>query len=178
MLSPRSSLLRPDPPVSPTPAAFPGPLVIPPVLARRPGLGCRRDLPCFGSVLLPYVPSPLRREEARGTPVCPRCPWPSSTEHGVGSSAAPDTRFGRGFAYDAAVFASCYGPQSCLPSWTGPTWSSTPAAEDFYTRACPGPVTRIPSRVSLHSPPGGELWPDLHRLEYCRYRLHVLSQSL
>jgi hypothetical protein len=26
-------------------------------------------------------------------------------------------------------------------------------------------------------PSWGELWPDLHRLEHCRYRLHVLSQS-
>ena len=96
VLSHSSSLLRPDPPVSPTPAAFPGSLVIPRVFARRPGLGCQRDLPCFGSVLLPYVPSPLRREEERGTPVSPRSPWPSSTEHGVGSSIFPDTSFGRG----------------------------------------------------------------------------------
>jgi hypothetical protein len=177
MLSRSSSLLRPDPPVSPTPAAFPGPLVIRRVFARRPGLGCPRDLPCFGSPLLPYVLSPLRREEERGTPVLPHSPRPSSTEHGVGSSISPHPSFGEGFANDAAVFASCYGPQSCLPSWTGPTWSITPAAEDFYSRACPRPVTRTPSRVSLHSPPGGELWPDFHRLECCRYRLHALSQS-
>src|SRR4029434_4854869 len=38
----------------------------------------------------------------------------------------------------------------------------------LYSRACPGPVTHTPSRVSLHSPPGGELWPDFHRLECCR----------
>ena len=69
----------------------------------------------------------------------------------------PDTSFSQGFAHDAAVFASCYGPQSCLPSWTGPTWRLPPAAEDLYTRACPRPVTHTPSRVSLHSPPGGEL---------------------
>ena len=108
----------------------------------------------------------------------PRYPWPSSTEHGVGSSTSPHTSCSEGFANDAAVFALCYGPQSCLPSWTGPTWRLPPAAEDFYTRACPRPVTRTPSRVSLHSPPGGELWPDFHRLECCRYRLHALSQSL
>jgi hypothetical protein len=121
MLSHSSSLLRPDPPVSPTPAAFPGSLVIPRVFARHPGLGCQRDLPCFGFVLLPCVPSPLRREEERGTPVSPRYPWPSSTEHGVGSSIFPHISSGEGFAYDAAVFASCYGPQSCWPSWAGPT---------------------------------------------------------
>jgi hypothetical protein len=62
-LSPPSSLLRPDPPVSTTPPDFPGALVIPQVCARRPGLGCLRDLPCFESTLLPSVPSPLRREE-------------------------------------------------------------------------------------------------------------------
>ena len=68
VLSRSSSLLRPDPPVSPTPAAFPGTLVIPQVFARQPGLGCQRDLPCFGSVLLLCVPSPLRREEERRYP--------------------------------------------------------------------------------------------------------------
>ena len=68
MLSLLSSLLRPDPPVSTTPTDFPGTLVIRWVCARRPGLGCPRDLPCFGSVLLPYVPSPLRREEERRSP--------------------------------------------------------------------------------------------------------------
>ena len=156
MLSRSSSLLRPDPPVSPTPAAFPGSLVIPRVFARRPGLGCLRDLPCFGSSLLLCVPPPLRREEERGTPVCPHSQRPSSTEHGVGSSTSLHTSFGEGFANDAAVFTSCYGPPSCLPSWTGPTWSLPPAAEDVYIRACPGPVTWTPSRVSLHSPPGGE----------------------
>jgi hypothetical protein len=62
------SLLRPDPPVSTTPTDFPGALVIPRVCARRLGLGCRRDLPCFGSTLLPSVPSPLRREEERRYP--------------------------------------------------------------------------------------------------------------
>jgi hypothetical protein len=157
VLSRSSSLLRPDPPVSPTPAAFPGFLVIPQVFARRPGLGCLRDFPCFGSPLLLCVPPPLRREEERRTPVFPRSPRPSSTEHGVGSSPSPHTSCSEGFAYDAAVFALCYGPHSCLPSWTGPTWSITPAAEDVYTRACPRSVTRTPSRVSLHSPPGEEL---------------------
>ena len=67
-MSPPSLLLRPDPPVSTTPTDFPGSLVIPRVCARRPGLGCLRDLPCFGSTLLPSVPSPLRREEERRHP--------------------------------------------------------------------------------------------------------------
>ena len=67
-MSLRSSLLRPDPPVSTTPTDFPGALVIPRVCARRPGLGCRRDLPCFAPTLLPSVPSPLRREEEQRHP--------------------------------------------------------------------------------------------------------------
>ena len=68
VLSFPSSLLRPDPPVSTAPTDFPGTLVIRQVCARRPGLGCPRDLPCFGSTLLPCVPSPLRREEERRDP--------------------------------------------------------------------------------------------------------------
>jgi hypothetical protein len=157
MLSRSSSLLRPDPPVSLTPAAFPGSLVIPRVFTRQPGLGCPRDLPCFGSVLLPYVPSPLRREEERGPQslLASLGLPPQNTESAP--LLFPDTSFSQGFAHDAAVFASCYGPQSCLPSWTSPTWRLPPAAEDLYPRACPRPVTQTPSRVSLHRPPGGEL---------------------
>src|SRR5262245_10720437 len=68
VLSFPSSLLRPDPPVSTAPTDVPGTLVIRQVCARRPGLGCPRDLPCFGSTLLPCVPSPLRREEERRDP--------------------------------------------------------------------------------------------------------------
>jgi hypothetical protein len=37
-----------------------------------------RHLPCFGSVLLPHGPSPLRREETQGlSPHCDPAPWPS-----------------------------------------------------------------------------------------------------
>ena len=68
VLSLLSSLLRPDPPVSTTPTDFPGALVLRWVCARRPGLGCPRDLPCFGSVPLPDMPSPLRREEEQRSP--------------------------------------------------------------------------------------------------------------
>ena len=67
---------------------------------------------------------------------------------------------------------------ACVPSARALT--ALLAFEASLTRErtpCPRPVTWTPSRVSLHSPPGGELWPDLHRLEHYRYRLHVLSQS-
>jgi hypothetical protein len=66
IVSPSSPLIRPDPPVSSAPPDFPSSLVIQAAFARRSGLGCRRDLPCFGSALLPHVPSPLRREESQG----------------------------------------------------------------------------------------------------------------
>jgi hypothetical protein len=157
VLSHSSSLLRPDPPVSPTPAAFPGSLVIPQVFARQPGLGCPRDLPCFGSMLLPYVPSPLRREEERGTPVSPRYPWPSSTEHGVGSSAVPRHQFPSRVCSRRCSVRFRLRPAKLLVLLDGSDLENPPAAEDLYTRACPRPVTQTPSRVSLHSPPGEEL---------------------
>jgi hypothetical protein len=118
-------------------------------------------LPASPSLLWVTTPSvravtPTPRGGA-GYPSLPRSPWPSSTAHGGGSSPVPHTSFSEGFATDAAVFASCYGPQSCWPSWTSPTERLTPVAEDVYTRACPRPVTRTPSRVSRHRPPGGRL---------------------
>ena len=157
MLSRSSSLLRPDPPVSLTPVAFPGSLVIPRVFARQPALGCQRDLPCFGSVLFPHVPSPLRREEERGTPVSPRFPWPSSTEHGVGSSVVPRHQFQSGVCSRRCSVRFMLRPAKLLALLDGSDLENPPAAEDVYARACPRPVTQTPSRVSLHSPPGGEL---------------------
>jgi len=56
---------------------------------------------------------PYAERRSEGTPVSPHFQWPSSTEHGVGSSTSPHTSCGEGFANDAAVFASCYGPLSC-----------------------------------------------------------------
>jgi hypothetical protein len=44
---------------------FPGLLVILKVFARQPAQGCPGARPGFRAVLLPYVPSPLRRGEAR-----------------------------------------------------------------------------------------------------------------
>jgi hypothetical protein len=123
-----------------------------------------------------HHPYAEKRGEVPQSSLAPRGLPPQNTESALLFSPHPSCS--ESFANDAAVFASCYGPPSCWPSWTGPTWSRTPAAEDVYSRACPGPVTHPPSRVSLHSPPGGELWPDFHRLECCRYRLHVVSQSL
>ena len=85
-----SSLLRPDPPVSPTPTDFPGALVLPQVCARRPGLGCRRALPCCATTLLPCVPSPLRREEAQRHPR--DIPAPRGLPQQNNASAPPATQ--------------------------------------------------------------------------------------
>jgi len=89
-LSLPSSLLRPDPPVSPTPTDFPGALVLPQVCARRPGLGCRRALPCCATTLLPCVPSPLRREEAQRHPR--DIPAPRGLPQQNNASAPPATQ--------------------------------------------------------------------------------------
>src|SRR5262249_6588172 len=108
----------------------------------------RESVPALGQCSFSTCRHPYaERRSGSCSPVIFRSHWPSSTKHGVGSSCGPDLRFRQGFANDAAVFTLCYGPQSCLPSWAGPTWSSAPAAEDVYARACPGPVTRFPSRV-------------------------------
>ena len=137
----------------------------------------RESVPALGqcSFLTCRHPYAERRNEVPQSALAAHGLPPQNTESAP--LFPPHTSFGAGFANDAAVFASCYGPPSCWPSWTDPTWSSAPAAEDVYFRACPGPVTWSPSRVSLHSPPGRELWPDFHRLEHCRYRLHVHSRA-
>jgi len=79
-----------------------------------PALGQRSFLACHR----PYA------ERRNGdTPAVPPLPRLSATKQCVSSSIPPDPSFRRGFAYDAAAFTSCYGPQGCWPSWTGPTWS-------------------------------------------------------
>jgi len=133
-----SPLLRPDPPISAAPPDFPSTLVIQEAVARRPGLGRRRDLPCFGSALLPRVPSPLRREEKQVhipmSPCSHRLPQPSI------ESAPPmsptSASVGAHLATLVTVFA-CYGPRGCSPSWTDPTWSLRPGRRGLSTRAFP-----------------------------------------
>ena len=67
--------------------------------------------------------APMPRGETRIPQLSPRSLRLSATKQCVSSSISPDTSFRRGFAYAAAAFTSCYGPQGCWPSWTGPTWS-------------------------------------------------------
>jgi hypothetical protein len=103
-----------------------------------PALGQRSFLPCH---------HPYAERRTRDTPDTSLLPEAFRNKTVRQLLQPPNTSSRWGFAYDAAVFALCYGPQGCLPSWTGPTWSVLPAAEDVYTRACPRLVTRTPSRV-------------------------------
>jgi hypothetical protein len=120
----RSSLpLRPDPPVSPAPPDFTSSAYTG-GRARQLGLGCERHLPCFGSVLLPHVPSPLRREENQGLiPALRPCSraFPTKTVSRLlqcSRHRLPSGPFSRRF-FRCSL---CYGPRGCSPSWTDPTW--------------------------------------------------------
>ena len=77
--------------------------------------------PALGSCSFLTCRHPYAERRCEAPQSSPRYPWPSSTEHGVGSSISPHSSCGEGFANDAAVFAARYGPQGCWPSWTGPT---------------------------------------------------------
>ena len=155
----RSSLpLRPDPPVSPAPPDFTSSAYTG-GRARQLGLGCERHLPCFGSVLLPHVPSPLRREETQGLiPALRPCSmaFPTKTVSRLlqcSRHRLPSGPFSRRF-FRCSL---CYGPRGCSPSWTDPTWREhrSPAAEDFsLTRAFPRKVTLPASRILLHGARG------------------------
>src|SRR5437667_8318023 len=148
--------LRPDPPVSPAPPDFTssaytgGP-------ARQLGLGCERHLPCFGSVFLPHVPSPLRREENQGPiPTLRPCSmaFPTKTVSRLlqcSRHRLPSGPFSRRF-FRCSL---CYGPRGCSPSWTDPTLRDTalPPPRTF-PRALPRKVTLPASRISLHGAQG------------------------
>ena len=122
-MSRSSPPLRPDPPASPAPPDFTssaytgGP-------ARQLGLGCERHLPRFGSVFLPHVPSPLRREENQGPiPALRPCSmaFPTKTVSRLlqcSRHRLPSGPFSRRF-FRCSL---CYGPRGCSPSWTDPTW--------------------------------------------------------
>ena len=158
LLSLSSSLLRPDPPLSTAPPDFPSSLVIQEAFARRPGLGCCRDLPCFGSVLRPRVPSPLRREEKQvPIPAATLLPWPSSLLNGVGSSTIPASasagsssrRFKQWFASLRPAWSLALLDRSDLEK------HRPPAAEDFVPELSPRKVTLPVSRALLHGTRGG-----------------------
>src|SRR5262245_9434801 len=97
-------------------------------LSRRPcrplGLGCERHLPCFGSMLLPHVPSPLRREENQGlVPARRPCSmaFPTKTVSRLllcSRHRLPSGPFSRRF-FRCSL---CYGPRGGSPSSTDPTW--------------------------------------------------------
>jgi hypothetical protein len=157
IVSPSSPLLRPDPPVSPAPPDFPSSLVIQAAFARRSGLGCRRDLPCFGSVLLPHVPSPLRREESQG-PIPAGHPVSIAflnkamsrllqhSQHRLPSGPIVSARKSGVRAATARVVA-------CPPVPIRPE-DRSPAAEDFYPELSREKVTLPTSRGLLHGTHG------------------------
>ena len=122
-MSRSSPPLRPDPPVSPAPPDFTSSAYTG-GRARQLGLGCERHLPCFGSVFLPHVPSPLRREENQGPiPTLRPCSmaFPTKTVSRLlqcSRHRLPSGPFSRRF-FRCSL---CYGPRGCSPSWTNPTW--------------------------------------------------------
>jgi hypothetical protein len=121
MLSPTSSLLRPDPPLWATPSHFPVFPVIGPVLAIRSCLGCHPEVPCFTATLLPNVPSPLRREESwvliSGLPQLQR---PSPRKKRIGSSSIPPLASGGSLSRRCSIHFMLR-PAWLLASWTSPT---------------------------------------------------------
>jgi len=147
VLSFPSSLLRPDPPVSTAPTDFPGTLVIRQVCARRPGLGCPRDLPCFGSALLPCVPSPLRREEERRDPSSSPLPVAFRNKTVRQLLYLPRHQLQSGICLRRCSVRVMVRPARLLALLDWSDLEFPPAAEDVYTRACPRSVTQTPSRV-------------------------------
>jgi hypothetical protein len=103
--------------------------------------------PALDQRSFPPCPPPYADRRNRDTPATSPLPEAFRTNTVRQLLQPPTPSSGWGFAYDAAGFASCYGPQGGLPSWTGLTGSSPPAAEDVYPRACPRSVTRPPSQV-------------------------------
>ena len=149
----RSSLpLRPDPPVSPAPPDFTSSAYTG-GRARQLGLGCERHLPCFGSVLLPHVPSPLRREESQG-PIPAGHPVSIAflnkavsrllqhSQHRLPSGPIVSARKSGVRAATARVVAR--PPVPIRPE------DRSPAAEDFYPELSREKVTLPTSRGLLH----------------------------
>jgi hypothetical protein len=138
MLSLSSSLLRPDPPVSTTPADFPGSLVIRRGFARRPDLGCPRDLPCFASVLPPYVPPSIRRQESwvrlSGSSPAPVA-FPSLTVSQLLQLSRHRFQPGRVMTTLQGSLQAAARRVASLPGSIRPDAVAS-AAEDVYTRAC------------------------------------------
>ena len=177
MLSLASSLLLPDPPVLETLADFTGSLLIQQVLARRPGLGCLQDLPRFGSAILPYVPSPRRREEDRvHISSLPRSRRPSPRLEQVGSSRTP-TLASVGYRLRRFRVRFMLRPAWLLALLCQSDPGSLPAAESFYFRACSSEDHSPPESGITTRHPGSIPWSDFHRLDHCRYRLHLVQRE-
>ena len=109
------------------------------VFAIRSRLGSHQEVPCFGSAILPYVPSPVRREENLGVSaqVLPRFLRPSPNTDRIGSSIPSHTGFCGVLltTLQSSLYATAR-TVACPPVPVRPGGSS-PAAEDFYARAFP-----------------------------------------
>lgn len=108
------------------------------VFAIRSRLGCHQEVPCFISALLPHVPPPVRREEVwvllSGSSLNP---GPSPRVDRLGSSYIPDTGFcqARFTTLQRSLHAAArMVADPPVPARPG---VSSPAAEDFYSRAFP-----------------------------------------
>jgi hypothetical protein len=123
MLSPPSSLLRPDPPDSVAPPDFPRSVVIPVAPPDDLVWAAAESFPVLGQSSVPTCHHLCAGRRSRGhIPTQPPHPEPSSEPNGVSSSNAPDIGFRRAkVSALPPVFALCYGPRDCSPSWTDPT---------------------------------------------------------
>ena len=109
------------------------------VFAMRSRLGCHQEVPCFGSAILPYVPSPIRREEDSGvlSQIFPDSHRPSPELDRVGSSSCLDTGFCRGGVTTLQSSLHATARMVARPPVSVRPGDSSPAAEDFYARAFP-----------------------------------------
>ena len=105
----------------------------------RSRLGRHQEVPCFRAAILPYVPSPVRREENLGVSaqVLPKFHRPSPNTDRIGSSTIP-TPASVGYWF-TTLQSSLYATArtvACPPVPVRPG-GDPPAAEDFYARAFP-----------------------------------------
>ena len=159
LVSPPSSLLRPDPPDSVAPPDFPRSVVIPAALPDDLVWAAAESFPALGQSSVHACHHLYAGRRDRGhIPTQPLHPGPSSEPNGVGSSIAPDIGFRRAkVSALRPVFALCYGPRACSPSGTDPTSRARALGPPrTFTRASSrggrplresGSATRHPGRI-------------------------------
>ncbi len=160
-VSPDPRLLWPHPKLSASPAGLSSSSRQ--VFAPRSGGSRYREAPQFTPRVSLTVPSSVPRQTR----------WPLSTVSSPSALAFafsaqarhlhfPPRRFPRGMCNEAATFALCYGPVSCLP-FTG---------KGFYFRAFT-PWSHLRTASSITIRPNSQLpEPDFHRQDTQHYGLH------